>query len=70
MDSSGRALPAIDEAFDHAPCGLLTTSVQGTIVRVNATFCHWLGYDAAELLEKRRIQDLLTVGGKVFHQTH
>jgi len=70
MDSPGRALPPIDDAFDHAPCGLLTTSVQGTIVRVNATFCHWLGYDAAELLEKRRIQDLLTVGGKVFHQTH
>ncbi len=70
MDSPGRALPPIDDAFDHAPCGLLTTSVQGTIVRVNATFCRWLGYDAADLLEKRRIQDLLTVGGKVFHQTH
>jgi PAS domain S-box-containing protein len=70
MDSPGRALPTIDYVFDHAPCGLLTTSVQGTIVRVNATFCRWLGYDAADLLEKRRIQDLLTVGGKVFHQTH
>lgn len=70
MDSPARSLPALDYAFEHAPCGLLTTSVQGTIVRVNATFCRWLGYDAAELLEKRRFQDLLTVGGKVFHQTH
>src|ERR1700722_11562445 len=70
MDSPGRALPTIDYVFDHAPCGLLTTSVQGTIVRGNTTFCCWLGYDAAELLEKRRIQDLLTIGGKVFHQTH
>ncbi len=70
MDSPERPLPTIDDAFDHAPCGLLTTTIQGTIVRVNATFCHWLGYDPSELLERRRFQDLLTVGGKVFHQTH
>jgi PAS domain S-box-containing protein len=70
MDSPGRTLPPVTEAFEHAPCGLLTTTVQGTIIRVNATFCRWLGYDADELLENRRIQDLLTIGGKVFHQTH
>jgi PAS domain S-box-containing protein len=70
MDSPKRVLPTSDVAFEHAPCGLLTTTVEGTIVRVNETFCHWLGYDATDLLEKRRIQDLLTIGGKVFHQTH
>ena len=70
MDSPGSALPPIADAFEHAPCGLLATTVQGTILRVNATFCRWLGYEAVELLEKRRIQDLLTIGGKVFHQTH
>jgi PAS domain S-box-containing protein len=70
VDSPGRALPPIEDAFEHAPCGLLTTTIQGTIIRVNATFCRWLGYDADELLEKRRLQDLLTIGGKVFHQTH
>jgi PAS domain S-box-containing protein len=70
MDSPGRSLPEIGEAFDHAACGLLTTTVEGTIVRVNATFCQWVGYSADELLEHRRVQDLLTVGGKVFHQTH
>lgn len=70
MDSPTRALPALDEVYDHAPCGLLMTTVQGTIVRVNATFCRWLGYDADDLVDQRRLQDLLTIGGKVFHQTH
>lgn len=70
MDSPERALPPIDDAFDHAPCGLLATTVQGTIIRVNATFCRWLGYEASELLGKRRIQDLLTIGAQVFHLTH
>ncbi|MDR5755003.1 MULTISPECIES: ATP-binding protein [unclassified Caballeronia] len=70
MDSPGRSLAAIGDAFEHAACGLLTTSADGTIVRVNTTFCRWVGYRADELLERRRVQDLLTVGGKVFHQTH
>ena len=70
MDSEQRPLSPIDEAFEGAPCGLLATTVDGMIVRVNSTFCGWVGYQARELLEKRRIQDLLTIGGKVFHQTH
>jgi PAS domain S-box-containing protein len=70
MDSPRRNLAAIGDAFDHAACGLLTTATDGTIVRVNATFCVWVGYSADELLEHRRVQDLLTIGGKVFHQTH
>jgi PAS domain S-box-containing protein len=70
MDSEQRPLSSIQDAFETAPCGLLTATVDGTIVRVNATFCAWVGYTAAELLEIRRFQDLLTIGGKVFHQTN
>jgi PAS domain S-box-containing protein len=70
MDSVRQTLVPIDDAFEQAPCGLVTTTVDGTIVRVNATFCRWTGFDARELLDQRRIQDLLTIGGKVFHQTH
>jgi PAS domain S-box-containing protein len=70
MDSPGSRLTAIGDAYAHAVCGLLTTTTDGTIVRVNATFCKWSGYSAEELLDRRRVQDLLTIGGKVFHQTH
>ncbi|MGX7002296.1 ATP-binding protein [Caballeronia sp. KNU42] len=63
-------LNSIEDAYEQAPCGLVTTTIDGTIVRANATFCRWCGFAAFELINCRRIQDLLTVGGKVFHQTH
>lgn len=58
------------ELFEYAPCGLLVTDADGTIRLVNETFCAWTGYRAAELVRERRIQDLFTVGGRLFHHTH
>ncbi len=63
-------LPSSDTLFEHAACGLLVTDARGTILRVNHTFCAWLGYDADQLVGQRRLQDLFSIGGKVFHQTH
>lgn len=65
-------LPAPEsvDPYEFAACGLLTLSADGAIERVNATFCQWLGWDPAELTAKQRFQDLLTVGSKLFHQTH
>ena len=56
--------------YESAACGLMLTSPTGLIERVNTTFCRWTGFAKAELEGKRRIQDLLTVGGRIFHQTH
>ena len=64
------ARPTAEELWEHAPGGLMLTGADGTILRANATLCHWLGFEAAELEGKRRVQDLYTVGGRVFHQTH
>jgi len=61
--------PQEQAALDLAPCALLRTTLDGSIVRVNATFCHWVGYEREELLG-RRLQELLTIGGRIFHQTH
>jgi PAS domain S-box-containing protein len=55
--------------FERAPCGLLVLATDGTIRRANRTFCEWLGYREDEL-RTRRLQDLLTVGARVFHLTH
>ncbi len=70
MLAGGQALPAADALYDHAACGLLLTAADGTIRRANATLCAWLGYRAADLVDTLRFQDLLTMGGRVFHQTH
>lgn len=56
--------------YEDAACGLLSTATNGAIRRVNATFCRWLGYGPDELVGAKRLQDLLTMGGKIFHQTH
>lgn len=61
--------PDLVELFEGAPCGLVVTDEDGRILRANRTFCDWLGYTSAEL-SGRPFQNLLTVGGRIFHQTH
>lgn len=58
------------DEFDRAPCGLVQTDAQGLVRRANLAFCDWLGYTQAELAGQRRLQDLLTTGCRIFHQTH
>ena len=57
------------DLFDNAACALAVTAEDGTILQANARFSEWLGLSSAELCG-RRFQDLLTMGGRIFHQTH
>ena len=57
------------DLFDSAACALAVTSEDGKILQANARFSDWLGFSPAELCGKR-FQDLLTMGGRIFHQTH
>ena len=59
-----------EELFENAPCGYLSTAPDGTLIRVNATFLQWTGYRRDELVGVKRFQDLLSVGGRIFHETH
>jgi serine/threonine-protein kinase RsbW len=61
---------SIEDLYEHAPCSYLSTLLDGRIIRVNQTFLKWTGYDRDALLSGRRLQDLLTPGGRIFHQTH
>ena len=63
-------LQTAEELFEEAPCGYLSLLPDGTIVRINRTFLEWTGYAREDLLDGRRFQDLLTIGGKIFHETH
>ncbi|MDQ2990313.1 MAG: ATP-binding protein [Pseudomonadota bacterium] len=56
--------------FEHAPCGLIVSTADGAILRANAAICDWLGYREAELVGQKRVQDLLSIGGRLFFQTH
>lgn len=59
-----------DALFESAACALLVTREDGTILRANLTFCQWLGFEQASLEGGRCFQDLLSIGDKIFHQTH
>ncbi|HEX7167312.1 MAG TPA: SpoIIE family protein phosphatase [Acidimicrobiales bacterium] len=55
--------------YEHAPCGYLSTTADGTIVKINQTFLSWTGHHRDDVLG-RRFPDLLTAGGRIYHETH
>ena len=58
------------DLYENAPCGYLSTLADGVIVKVNQTFVELTGYQRDELLAGRRWLDLLTIGGRIFYETH
>ncbi|WCM18763.1 ATP-binding protein [Paraburkholderia bryophila] len=63
-------MPDSGAAYDRAPCGLFTTAADGRIVRANRTFIQWTGLPASTLVGVERFQNLPTMGGRIFLQTH
>ena len=61
---------SLEDLYEHAPCGYVSTLLDGTFAKVNQTFLDWTGNQRLELLAGKRFQDLLTVGGKIFYETH
>lgn len=56
--------------YERAPCGYLSTTHDGTIIRVNETFLDWTGHRREDLVGKRAFVDLISPGGRIFHETH
>lgn len=63
-------LPDAGALYDRAACGLVVTAADGTLLRVNATFCDGVGYAAETLVGGRRLQELLTADACIAYQTH
>jgi phosphoserine phosphatase RsbU/P len=66
----GALLDDAEQLYERAPCGYLSTAADGTIIRVNETFLALSGYTRAQLVGRRRFVDLLTGGGRLYHETH
>ena len=58
------------ELYENAPCGYLSTLPDGIILKANGTFLKWTGYGRDDLVGRRRFQDLLTRGDRIFYETH
>ena len=59
-----------EQLYDQAPCGYLSTSPSGTIIKVNQTFLTLTGYDREQLVGKTRFAQLLSTGGRIYYETH
>jgi sigma-B regulation protein RsbU (phosphoserine phosphatase) len=59
-----------EELYESAPCGYLSTLMDGTIAKINGTLLKWLGLRREAVVGRMRFSDLLTVGGKLYHETH
>jgi signal transduction histidine kinase/CheY-like chemotaxis protein len=70
VDYSWLIAESAEDLYEHAPCGYLSTLPDGTIVKINKTLLNWLGFSAEELLYQRKFQDLLSIGGKIYYETH
>jgi len=73
--SSGAAFASLledsaEDLYESAPCGYLSTLMDGTIAKINATLLGWLGLEREPVVGRMRFTDLLTVGGKLYHETH
>lgn len=59
----------MDPLLDRAPCGFVAFADDGTVRLVNATLLDML-QTSRDALVGRHIEKVLTVGSKVFYQTH
>ncbi|MBZ9627414.1 PAS domain S-box protein [Psychroflexus sp. CAK1W] len=59
-----------EDLYQNAPFGYLSMRNDGLIVNINATLLKWLGYASDEIIMQKSFHELLTVGGKMYFETH
>ena len=56
-----------DEFYQNSPCGLLSFSIDGKIIKVNRTLLNWLAIPASAVAGLL-FTDLIDKGGKLYYQ--
>jgi diguanylate cyclase (GGDEF)-like protein/PAS domain S-box-containing protein len=59
---------SFEDLYENAPCGYLTATMDGVVVRANATFCGLIGRRKDEVIGAS-IESMLRVGSRLFFQT-
>jgi PAS domain S-box-containing protein len=59
-----------EDLYQNAPCGYISILPDRTIAKINNVLLNWLGYTREELLFKKKFTDLVSVGGKIYYETH
>lgn len=59
-----------ESLYERAPCGYVSATPDGKVIKVNETFLTWTGYRRDDLVGRRSFVDLLSAGGRIYHETH
>jgi phosphoserine phosphatase RsbU/P len=59
----------LEDLYETAPCGYVSISPDGTIVKANGTLAAWLGRSPDALVGKS-VHDMLGFGGRIAFETH
>lgn len=60
----------LNSFYNNSPSGYFSTDGNGIINKINDTLLVWLGYAKEDLIGKVTWQSLLSVGGKMYFETH
>jgi PAS domain S-box-containing protein len=61
---------SLQEIYEDAPVGYISSLVDGTIVRINRTLLGWAGRERGDLVGHARLHDLLAPGARIYYETH
>jgi sigma-B regulation protein RsbU (phosphoserine phosphatase) len=67
--SSEPPIEDLEDLYENAPCGYLSLSPDGQIVKANRTLANWMGSSPESLLG-RPFHEILTFGGRIAYETH
>ena len=56
--------------LDNVPCAILTSHMDGTINTANEIVFDWTSLSHSSIIGKTKFQDLLTMPGRLFCETH
>jgi diguanylate cyclase (GGDEF)-like protein/PAS domain S-box-containing protein len=59
---------SLEDLYENVPCGLLSTTPEGEVIKVNQTMLDWTGSDRASVIG-RPFTDLLAPGSQLFYET-
>ena len=67
--SDGAPDEDLADLYETAPCGYLSVSPDGHVIRINRTLCEWLGQSPNDVLGTPLL-DLMSFGARIAYETH
>ena len=58
-----------EDFFEQSLCGFVIADAKGLMVKTNARILDWTG-NTADALQGKRFSELLTMGGRIYYETH